>query len=93
MSRNFQFGYIAVPHPYFLVILLVTMGILLRTWDLGGEPLDRDEAESAINALTILEHGVPTDRYLNLPLFENTLTRPWPENPEYEFKDTSYSDR
>lgn len=76
-----------------LLVLLVAVGILLRCWDLGNPILFRDEAESAINALTILDHGVPTDRYLNLPIFENTLTRPWPENPEYEFKDTSYSDR
>ena len=77
----------------FLVLLLVAVGILLRCWNLQAPILFRDEAESAVNALTILQHAVPTDRYLNLPIFENTLTREWPENPEYEFKDTSYSDR
>jgi hypothetical protein len=65
----------------------------LRSWNLADPVLFRDEAESAINALTILEHGVPTDRYLSLPIYENTLTRPWPDSEEYEFKDTSYSDR
>jgi hypothetical protein len=55
--------------------------------------LSPDEAESAINALTILDHGVPGDHFLGLPLFENTLVRPWPESAEYEFRDLSYSDR
>lgn len=76
-----------------LIALLVGTGIILRCWDLSSPMLFRDEAESAINALTILQHGVPIDRYLDLPIFENTLTRPWPESREYEFKDTSYSDR
>ena len=31
---------------------------------------EADEAESSINALTILDHGYPTDRYLGLPLYE-----------------------
>ncbi len=52
-----------------------------------------DEAESAVNALTILQHGLPVDSYLGLPLYENTLVKPWPGNPEYEFRDISYSDR
>lgn len=52
-----------------------------------------DEAESSINALTILEHGYPTSTYLGLPIFENVLTEPWPESPEYEFRDSSYSKR
>src|SRR5262249_27686429 len=37
--------------------------------------------------------GVPVDHYLGLPLYENTLTRPWPGSAEYEFKDSSYSGR
>ncbi len=56
-------------------------------------PLWVDEAESAINALTILEHGYPTDTYLGIPLYENTLVQPWPQSHEYEFRDLSYSDR
>jgi hypothetical protein len=52
-----------------------------------------DEAESAINAFSILQHGYPTATYLGIPIYENMLVRPWPEHPEYEFKDISYSDR
>ncbi|MFP4069918.1 MAG: hypothetical protein ACLFVC_07025 [Opitutales bacterium] len=52
-----------------------------------------DEAESSINGLTILEHGLPVSEYLGQPIYENTLTEPWPGHPEYEFKDSSYSDR
>src|SRR2546422_6334183 len=88
-----QFGVLLVRRRNFLIVLLVAAGILLRGWNLGSPVLSRDEAESAINALTILEHGVPTDRYLDLPVFENTLTQPWPDSVEYEFKDTSYSNR
>ncbi len=72
---------------------MIGIGIILRTRNLSDSFLWSDEAESAINALTILEHGVPTDKYLGLPIFENTLTRPWADSREYEFKDTSYSDR
>ena len=52
-----------------------------------------DEAESSINALSILEHGYPTDEYAGIPVFENMLIRPWPDHPEYEFKDISYSEK
>jgi hypothetical protein len=76
-----------------LFALVVAYGVILRCWDLGSKPFWVDEAESGINALTILQHGVPVDHYLDLPLFENTLTQPWPESAEYEFKDSSYSDR
>jgi hypothetical protein len=76
-----------------LFLLVLAYGIFLRAWDLGARPFWVDEAESGINALTILQHGLPVDHYLGLPLYENTLTRPWPESAEYEFKDTSYSER
>jgi len=52
-----------------------------------------DEAESSINALTILQHGYPTSEYLGIPIFENMLVQPWPDHPEYEFRDISYSER
>ena len=55
--------------------------------------LSVDEAESSINALTILEHGYPTDRYLGLPIYENVLLTPTSHDEEYEFKDPSYSDK
>jgi len=74
-------------------LLLILLGTVLRMRGLDEGVLFIDEAESSINALTILEHGYPTDRYLGLPLFENTLTEPSPEDPEYEFRDTSYSER
>lgn len=76
-----------------VALLIVTYGVSLRLAHLTDKRFWVDEAESTINALTILQHGYPTDHYLGLPLFENTLTEPWPGHPEYEFKDTSYSDR
>lgn len=80
--------------------LIVGVGLLLRVHALFHSPFWVDEAESAINGLTILEHGVPTDRYLDLPIFENVLVEPWDssiagdgalEAAEYEFRDVSYS--
>jgi hypothetical protein len=76
-----------------LMILVIAGAVAFRVYDLGVCPFGVDEAESAINALTILQHGYPTDTYLGLPIFENTLIQPWPENPEYEFRDISYSNR
>jgi hypothetical protein len=69
------------------------MAVGLRAYRLDVPTLTVDEAESALNALTILADGVPGDQFLGLPLYENTLVRPWPDNPEYEFRDLSYSDR
>jgi hypothetical protein len=76
-----------------LLVALLSYGTFLRAWDLGSKPFWVDEAESSINALTILEHGLPGDHYLGLPIYENQLVRPWPESPEYEFQDSSYSPR
>lgn len=76
-----------------IVALLVLLAIGLRGYGLGAPLLWVDEAESALNALTIVADGVPSDTYLGQPLFENTLVRPWPEHPEFEFRDVSYSDR
>jgi hypothetical protein len=73
--------------------VLVVAAVVLRSWRLESPTLFVDEAESAINALTILQHGYPTATYLGLPIFENTLVHPWPEHPEYEFRDASYSSR
>lgn len=77
----------------FLIGFIFCAGIGLRAYKLDEPPVWVDEAESSINALTILDHGVPVDHYLGLPIFENTLIRPWPESEEYEFKDISYSDK
>lgn len=74
--------------------LVLLAGILLRTCHLSYPALSIDEAESCINAMSILERGYPSESYLGLPIFENTLVRPWPgSHEEYEFKDISYSDR
>jgi MFS family permease len=74
-----------------LVLLIVCGGIYLRVRGLVARPIWVDEAESTINALTILEHGVPVDHYQGLPIYENTLVEPWPGSKEYEFRDSSYS--
>ncbi|HEX2862488.1 MAG TPA: glycosyltransferase family 39 protein [Lacunisphaera sp.] len=73
------------------VLIIVGLGLYLRFVAALAQPLWVDEAESAINALTILEHGLPVSHYLGLPLYENTLTESWPESREYEFRDSSYS--
>jgi hypothetical protein len=76
-----------------LLGLVLVWALGLRAWRLDGSLFTVDEAESTINALTILAEGVPVGRYLGQPIFENTLTEPWPESPEYEFRDVSYSSR
>jgi hypothetical protein len=76
-----------------LVALVVVSGTALRLADLDANPFWVDEAESSINALTILTNGYPTDRYLGLPIYENTLLKPWPESSEYQFRDLSYSEK
>ncbi|MBC8104971.1 MAG: glycosyltransferase family 39 protein [Anaerolineae bacterium] len=77
----------------FCLYLVLAVALVLRCYRLDAPMMWCDEAESSINALTILEHGYPTSTYLGLPIFENVLTEPWPENPEYEFRDSSYSKR
>ena len=75
-----------------IVLLIVTAGAAIRMQYLDERPFWVDEAESSINALTILEHGYPTDTYLGIPIYENTHVWLWPDNPEYEFRDVSYSE-
>ena len=58
------------------LLALVVLGVALRVLSALSQPLWVDEAESAVNALTIHEHGLPVDRYLGLPIYENTLSRP-----------------
>lgn len=74
-----------------LLLGFLLAGIGVRAIDLADKPLEVDEAESTINALTILEHGYPTSHYMGLPIYENTLTEPWPDSEEYEFRDSSYT--
>jgi hypothetical protein len=83
----------SLSHRRVLLTVLVVAGLAVRAWNLQAPLLFRDEAESVINALTILQHGVSSDSYLGLPIYENTLIRAWPESQEYEFRDISYSDR
>ena len=58
--------------------VVIAAAVALRTCHLDYPALSLDEAESCINAMTILEHGYPAGVYLGLPIFENTLVRPWP---------------
>lgn len=74
-----------------LLLLVLVAGGAIRCFRLDATLFWVDEAESTINALTIREHGVPVDRWLGQPIFENTLVEPWPDHPEYEFRDSSYS--
>ena len=76
-----------------ILSFLLLGGLACRIYDLGRLPLLSDEAESSINAFTILQKGVPGDSYQGQPLFENVMVRRWPDNPEFEFRDISYSDR
>jgi len=75
-----------------VIVLIILAGMGLRMLHLDARPFGVDEAESSINALTILEHGYPTDSYLGIPIYENTHVWFWPDNQEYEFRDISYSD-
>jgi hypothetical protein len=75
-----------------LLVVIVGYGAWLRASYLNHNLFWVDEAESTINALTILDKGYPSDQYEGIPLYENTLTREWPDSKEYEFKDSSYSD-
>jgi hypothetical protein len=73
-----------------LLVLLVA-GTGLRVWSTYSTPLWVDEAESSINAQTILDQGLPTDLFLGQPIYENIMIRDWPGHAEYEFRDLSYS--
>jgi len=76
-----------------LAVPIIFLALLLRISGAFTDPLWVDEAESAINALTILETGLPKGTYLGLPVYENTLTKPWEESEEYAYRDSSYSAR
>lgn len=82
---------------WILLTAVLAVATFLRADQLAWPLFWCDEAESSINALTILQHGVPTDSYLGLPVFENMLSEPWPAgtagSEEYEFRDSSYSPR
>ncbi len=74
-----------------LFLCVLALGVFVRAWHLQYPACWVDESESCINALTIREHGVPIDRYQSLPIYENCLVEATPSDPEYEFRDSSYS--
>src|SRR5688500_3799688 len=67
------------------------MALFLRARDLAATPTSGDEAESAINALTIAQHGVPRADHTGLPTHDDTLAHPAPDHPEHESRDGRYS--
>ena len=73
------------------LLLCVCAGTALRLSFASNEPLWVDEAASSINALSILEHAYPADRYLGLPIYENVLLRASPDSKEYEFRHSNRS--
>jgi len=81
---------LAAREVYF-VGLIIAIAVAFRAADLDSVPFWVDEAESSINALTILQNGYPTDTYLGLPIYENIPVEHWSESQEYEFRDSSYS--
>ncbi len=74
-----------------LAALIILAGIALRIQGMNHSALWCDEAESSINALTILDRGFPLYEYLGIPIYENTLTETREGHSEYEFRDSSYS--
>lgn len=60
---------------WLLLLGILIAGVYVRSIDLTDRPLMVDESESAINALTILDHGYPTNVYAGLPIYENTLSQ------------------
>lgn len=74
------------------VAVIVCLGLWLRVSWMNQSALWCDEAESSIHALSIIGTGVPGWKYVDLPIFENTLTNPWDDSEEYEFRDSTYSD-
>lgn len=79
-KRNFVFA-----------VGLLVVAMLLRISGATHNTLWVDEAESAINGLTILEKGLPLGEYLGIPIYENTLTEPLEGDPVYAYRDSSYS--
>jgi hypothetical protein len=76
-----------------LLIACLIAAAALRLWFVRNEPLWVDEAESSIHALSILERGYPADHYLGLPIYESVLLTTSPDSQEYEFRNSSDSNR
>jgi hypothetical protein len=89
--RPWKDGGKAIETALFLACLLAAAA--LRLSFVRNQPLGLDEAESSINALSILERGYPADHYLGLPVYENVLLTTSPGSEEYEFRNSSDSHR
>ncbi len=76
---------------FILLAGVILLGTLFRALYLASPALWVDEAESAINGLSVLREGVPVGEYLGKPVFENTLIRVNETDPEYAFDDASYN--
>src|SRR5215813_8359517 len=74
-----------------LLLVCLVAATALRFSFAASEPLWVEEAESSINALSILEHGYPADHYLGMPIYENVLLTASSDSKEYEFKNSSHS--
>jgi hypothetical protein len=92
-SVPFRLGTTSRRLAWCAAIVVVLLATVLRAAYLDIEPLWVDEAESSLNALTILDRGYPGADIGGMPIYENMLVREWPGHPEYEFRDISYSDR
>lgn len=73
----------------FLLLVIVGVGIAFRLKEFSGYPLGQDEAETAINAIQIMEVGYPYGEYKGLPLYENASFIP-STSLKYEFESTNY---
>ena len=69
--------------------VLLVGALALRVGSVLAGPFWADEAETGINAFSILQTGLPRSEYLGIPVYENMVVREWPSQPEYEFKDIS----
>ncbi|MCB1123468.1 MAG: hypothetical protein KJT03_18085, partial [Verrucomicrobiae bacterium] len=56
--------------PYIITaVAIIVAGVGLRIWAACATVLWIDEAESSINAFTILQTGLPVDHYLGEPIY------------------------
>jgi len=76
-----------------LLLACLVLATALRLSFAVGEPFWEGEADSNINALSILERGYPADHYLGIPIYENVLLTTSPGSREYEFGSASHSAR
>ncbi len=77
------------PSILILLLVIVVVGLVLRSWGIDRRLLWQDEAESAIYALQILDHGYPSSHYRGLPLYENASYLP-SDDSKYELRSTNF---